>query len=151
MQEVIIADASCLILFHNISEINLLRLLFGQIIIRSSIAKEFGEQLPEWIKIIDASDKKYEQILNSFVDEGEASAIALAVEFKNSLLIVDDLRARKLARKLNITYTGSLGIVVEAKLQGHIKLVNPIIEKIGKTNFRLTPELEKHILIKAGE
>ena len=74
-----------------------------------------------------------------------------AIENKNCLLIVDDLKARKLAAELNIKYTGSLGIIADAKFTGHIKLIKPILEKIRKTNFRLTPELEKEILSKAGE
>ena len=131
MQKIIIADASCLILFHKIFEINLLHSLFGEIIISSVIAKEFGELLPEWIIIIDPTDKKYEQMLNSFVDAGEASAIALAIEYKNCLLIVDDMKARKLATELSIKYTGSLGVIVDAKFQGHIELIKPIIEKMS--------------------
>ena len=105
MQKTIIADTSCLILLENIGELKILHLLFGEIIITSTIAKEFGEKLPKWIKIVDPENKTYQNLLLTTVDKGEASAIALAVEQKDCLLILDDQKARKLALKLSLNYT----------------------------------------------
>ncbi len=151
MQKTIIADTSCLILLENIGELKILHLLFGEIIITSTIAKEFGEKLPKWIKIVDPENKTYQNLLLTTVDKGEASAIALAVEQKDCLLILDDQKARKLALKLSLNYTGTLALLVNAKLNGHIKSIRPILNKIRKTNFRLTPELEKKILESTDE
>lgn len=63
--------------------------------------------------------------------KGEASAIALAVELKDCLLIVDDLKARKMAEKLNIKFTGTIGVIIDAKEAGHISFIKPILEKIS--------------------
>ena len=49
------------------------------------------------------------------MDAGEASAIALASELQPSLLIIDDLKGRKLAEQLHLTYTGTLGICLKAR------------------------------------
>ena len=50
---------------------------------------------------------------------GEASAIALAAESQQpSLLIIDDMKDRKLAQKLNLTITGTLGLILAAKREG---------------------------------
>jgi predicted nucleic acid-binding protein len=57
MQKTIISDTSCLILLDNIGEPRILHLLFEEIIITSTIAKEFGEKLPKWVKIIDPKNK----------------------------------------------------------------------------------------------
>ena len=151
MQKTIISDTSCLILLDKIGELQILNLLFGEIIITSVIAQEFGEKLPKWIKIIDPENKKYQTILQATVDKGEASAIALAVEQMDCLLIIDDQKARHLASELGLKYTGTLALIVDAKLAGHIKSVRTILKKIKQTNFRLTPELEKKILEKANE
>jgi predicted nucleic acid-binding protein len=151
MQKTIIADSSCLILLDKIEELDLLKKLFGKVIVTSIIAEEFGNPLPEWISIKDAENKNYQNILELSVDRGEASAIALAVEQSDCLLILDDQKARKLAAELKLNYTGTLAVLVEAKLKGHITSVRPIISKIRKTNFHLTPELEKKILKSAGE
>ena len=52
---------------------------------------------------------KYSAVI---ADAGEASAIALAAENQPSLLIIDDLKGRKLAQKLNLTITGTLGLIL---------------------------------------
>jgi hypothetical protein len=75
----------------------------------------------------------------------------LAVELSDCLLILDDQKARKLAAELKLKYTGTIALLVEAKLKGYIISVRPIINKIRKTNFHLTSELEKKILKSAGE
>jgi predicted nucleic acid-binding protein len=151
MQKTIIADSSCLILLDKIEELELLKKLFGKVIITSIIAEEFGTPLPEWISIKNAENKNYQNILELSVDRGEASAIALAVEQSDCLLILDDQKARRLAAELNLKYTGTIALLVEAKSKGYITSVRPIINKIRKTNFHLTPELEKKILKSAGE
>ena len=65
------------------------------------VANEFSGQLPDWVRIESVSDKKYQGFLETQVDKGEASAIALAIEMENPLLLLDDLKARKLASQLN--------------------------------------------------
>ncbi|PSL27282.1 hypothetical protein CLV60_108138 [Dyadobacter jiangsuensis] len=45
--EVVIADTSCLILLDKIGELNLLRSIFGRVIVTREIAMEFGSDLPE--------------------------------------------------------------------------------------------------------
>ena len=151
MQRIIISDTSCLILLEKLDEIQLLQKLFGEVTITSEIADEFGNPLPGWIKINNATDNSYQSVLESFVDKGEASAIALAVEQPDCLLILDDLKARMLAKELKINYSGTLGILVEGKLSGHINSMKIVLEKIKKTNYRITPSLEKKILSRSGE
>ena len=151
MQKTIIADTSCLILLDKISELALLKILFGEIVITSIIASEFGNPLPDWIVIQSPVNMNYQHILQTSLDIGEASAIALAVELKNPLLILDDTKARRIASELKINYTGILGILIEAKLSGKIKLIRPLIEKIKETNFYLSPTIEKKIYDACGE
>ena len=71
MQKTIIADSSCLILLDKIEELELLKLLFGKVIITSIIAEEFGSSLPEWISIRNAENKNYWQFKNIEI-EGDA-------------------------------------------------------------------------------
>ncbi len=130
---------------------NLLQSLFGQIITTPEIAEEFGETLPNWVDIIPISDKTKQQLLEIQVDKGEASAIALALESKNPLLILDDYKARKLADNLKINYTGTIGLIISAKQKGIIPSIKPLLEKIKQTNFHLTLELELQALMQAKE
>ncbi len=147
----VITDASCFILLDKISALQLLPALSLSVITTPEIAKEFGKPLPEWVEIKSATNKALQQTFEDEVDIGEASAIALAVEISASILIIDDLRGRKLAKQLQLKHTGTLGILLLAKRQGIIPLLKPLIEKIQATNFRISDGLVKDILVAAGE
>ena len=147
----IISDTSCFIALANIGELNLLQFLYKQIVTTTEIAKEFGESLPDWVKIIAVSDKAKQQLLETYIDKGEASAIALALECENPLLILDDHKARKLANNLKLNHTGTIGVILAAKQKGIIPMVKPLLEKIKQTNFRLSADLELQALIQANE
>lgn len=114
MPDVVIPDASCLIVLDKVGEIDLLRRLYTNIFTTDEVAKEFGKSLPSWIGIRSPKNDKYVIVLTAIVDPGEASAIALSLECDDPLLIVDDLKARKLAERLGLTFTGTLGILVKS-------------------------------------
>ena len=144
MRSLIISDTACLILFDKIGELEILRELFKTIFITTKIAEEFKKKTPDWISIKDPTILSNVDTYSKIVDLGEASAIALSKETENSMLILDDLKARQLAEALELKYTGSIGILILAKRKGLIKDVNHLILKIQETNFRLTdPIIDK--------
>ena len=146
MPKTVISDTSTLILFHKIEEFNLLQKVYGKLFTTPEIAKEFGEELPDWIEIQSASDKKYQDFLFTQVDYGEASAIALASEFDDVLLLLDDLKARKLAARLKFKITGTLGVIHRAKQMKIIDKVKPLIDKLMLTDFRVADNIIEEIL-----
>jgi predicted nucleic acid-binding protein len=148
---VIISDTSCLIVLNNIGELELLHKLYGEILTTSIIADEFGDKLPTWVKIQNVQDIYRVRILELQIDKGESSAIALALEIPESTLILDDFKARKIAEGLGLKMTGTLGIIIKAKLNNLIPSVRPIFEKIKKTNFRISEEIELDAYKAAGE
>ena len=151
MPKTIISDTSCFIILTNIGELELLHKLYGQVITTIDIALEFDEPLPEWVEIVSVSDKYRQQLLEMQIDKGESSAIALALETPNSTVILDDFKARKIAAQLGITYTGTIGVIIKAKLKRIIPSIKPFLEKIKQTDFRLSPEIELQALKEANE
>jgi predicted nucleic acid-binding protein len=149
--EIIISDTSCLILLSKIDELILLQKLSRKVLITSTIQHEFSKELPSWIIIQDPKDIHYQRILEMDLDKGEASAIALSLDIDNPIIIIDDLKGRKIADKLNIRYSGTFGLILRAKQEGIIKNVRPILDKIKKTNFRFSEQLFKTIAEQAGE
>ncbi len=115
------------------------------------MAAEYGQPLPYWIRIEQVNDKYKQRLLEMQVDKGEASALTLAIETPGSIIIVDDYRARKVAEKLHINYTGTIGVIIKAKLKGIIPSIKPLLTKIKETDFRISAELEKQALQEAGE
>ncbi|GAB3022455.1 DUF3368 domain-containing protein [Spirosoma pulveris] len=151
MQATIISDTSCLILLDKIGELSLLHTVFGEIVTTQFVADEFGEILPYWITIQNPTNKNSQLVLEATLDKGEASAIALALETGNSLLIIDESKGRKIAKQLGLTVTGTLGVLAQAKLNGHVPLLKPLLEKIQRTNFRISDQLVQEVLKEVGE
>ena len=151
MHKIIISDTSCFIILTNIGELHLLQKLYSKITTTIEIATEFGEPLPEWIEILSVKSKDTQRLLEMQIDKGESSAIALALESPDSLLILDDIKARKVATQLGLSITGTLGIIIKAKLEGIIPSVIPILNKIKQTDFRLSNEVESQVLKAAME
>jgi predicted nucleic acid-binding protein len=147
----IISDTSCLILFHKIGELDILRKVYDSVTTTPEVAEEFGYQLPDWICIEEVKDKKYQEFLETQIDWGEASALALAKEKEAPVLLLDDLKARKLALKLNLKVTGTLGVIHKAKQIGAIENIKPIIEKLQATNFRISENIIAELLRKNNE
>jgi predicted nucleic acid-binding protein len=151
MRKTIISDTSCLIVLSNIGELELLKKVYDQIITTSDIENEFGEELPDWIIVKNVKDLSTQKVLELQIDKGESSAISLALELPNSTLILDDFKARKIAQQLGLKITGTIGVIVKAKLNGIIPSIKPYIEKIKETNFRVSDEIEIEALKQADE
>jgi len=146
MPESVIADTSVLILLQNIEELDLLQKVYGNIDVTPEVANEFLHSLPAWITIQKVQDIKYQEFLEIQLDPGEAGAIALAKEQNNALLLLDDLKARKVAKKLNIRFTGTLGILYKAKETGIVPAIKPLTDKLIKNNFRISEKILKEFL-----
>jgi len=146
MHNIVISDTSCLIIFNKIGQLEILQKVYNNVITTPEVVQEFSEILPEWIIIKEVQDKKYQEFLETEVDYGEASAIALAKELDNPLLLLDDLKARKLAGKLNLRFTGTLGVITKAKQVGVISAVKPLIDSLLRTNFRISENVLNELL-----
>lgn len=146
MPDIVISDTSCLILLSKIEMISLVRELYGKILVTDIVASEYGEPLPEFIEIRKLKDNVQFKILEQSIDAVEASSIALGLEIPNSLIILDDKKARKIAFQLNIPYTGVIGILVQAKKLGKIKKVKPFLELLKSSGMWVSSEIYSEIL-----
>jgi predicted nucleic acid-binding protein len=121
--------------------------LCGFVTITPEIAQEYGEPLPEWIVISSAKNTETMRTIQEILDMGESSAIALAFETENALLILDDKHARQFAKNLGLNVTGTLGILISACQNGIIKdiqEINTIIAKLRAINFHIPSDAEKY-------
>ena len=111
----VISDTSCFITLDKIEALTILQKLFDEIITSVKVANEFCKALPDWVKIVEVKNQKLFNELLLEVDNGEASAIALPSELQPSLLIIDDLKGRRLAKELHLNYPGTLGGISQSK------------------------------------
>jgi predicted nucleic acid-binding protein len=151
MPKIIISDTSCLLILTKIGELDLLNQLYKTVMITQDILLEYGENLPDWIEVQQVRDNYRQQLLEMQIDKGEASAIALALETADNIVILDDWKARKVAERLGLSVTGTLGVIIKAKNSGMLSSIKPYLDKIRETNFRISEELEQIALKEANK
>lgn len=148
---VIIADTTALIALENAGHFHLLRLVFGELLITTVVAAEWGTDVPPWIRVVDHKDSALFHEFTQHVDPGEASSLVLAVETTGSKLLTDDRKARLLADRIEVPTTGTMAVLLLAKEQGHIPAVRPLIISLQQSGFRVSSDLVDHVLRLAGE
>ncbi len=79
------------------------------------------------------------------------SVCLLALELRDSVAILDDGLARQVAETRGIRYTGTLGILLDAKRQGLISSIAPLLDQLQSLRFRLAPHTRLAILKLAAE
>jgi predicted nucleic acid-binding protein len=142
---VIISDTTCLIGLTNIGLLGVLQQVYQSVTVTPQVAAEYGEALPSWIIVKAVNDMQKVAAYNQYIDLGESSAIALAMEIEDSLVILDDLPARQFAMSLGLEITGTLGVLIQAYKKGIVTDLHSIIEKLRANGFRLPPNAEELI------
>jgi len=105
----------------------------------------------KWIEKRNVSDRKLVTRLNANLGLGESEAIALAKEIKADLIILDDEKARKIAKSEGIRITGLLAFLVQAKENSITKRVKPLLDGLREKGFFISDDLYQDVMQKAGE
>ena len=145
MQEKVYVDTSSLIILNKINALDLLNKIYSNVIITNYIQLELNETIPSWISVELTYNIDQSFLKNFNLGPGESSIIMNALE-NDGFLIIDDLKARKIATTLSLRFTGSIGILIIAKELKLIDSVKYYFEKIQETNFRLSDTLINKVL-----
>jgi uncharacterized protein len=105
-----------------------------------------------WLEIQAPTNLQLLDILNQKLDPGEAEAIALALELSVDLLLIDERLGRKVATSYGIKVRGLMGILINAKQQGLVPVLQPILDRlINQDGFRVSSALYARTLQEVGE
>jgi predicted nucleic acid-binding protein len=146
MSKAIISDTSCLIALRNVDKLDVLKHLYGNVFVTKEVYLEFGEDLPDWIVVCEVRNKQKQAEIANFLDVGEAASIALALEFEHSLLIIDEMKGRRIAKEFGIEIIGTVGILLLADKKGLVQDVWGLILKIVNKGFRLSDQLLEKLI-----
>lgn len=105
----------------------------------------------EWIKVSRVNDKKLVKLLQTTLDYGESEAITLSLEMGADLILLDDSDARERARLYGLKITGTIGILLHAKMDGKIPFLKDELKRLKETGFWISDKLEARLLMEAGE
>lgn len=141
MKRAVISDTSCLIALQKVEKLEILSSLFTNVTITEEVYQEFGDTLPSWITIVKNKNESKFIELQKVLDLGESSSIALALSTDNSLLIIDEIKGRKIAIKNGVEIIGTLGILILAKNKGLIDNLEKVIYDLRQNGFHISKKL----------
>lgn len=156
----IVSNTSPILNLAIVDQLELLHQQFGEILIPHAVLDELkvNEERPGsqaireaissgWIHTQEVSNEPLAQLLKQTLDQGEASAIALAIGLEADWTLLDEREGRKVAKSLGLNVTGILGILLRAKQVGELESLQPVIDDLmNKAGFRIAPELLAQIL-----
>jgi len=91
-------------------------------------------------------------LLSLHLDPGEAEAIALALELRADLILLDERRATRAARQLGLRTLGLLGVLLLAKRKGLIDQVRPLLDRLETdAGFWIARDLRQQVCRAARE
>jgi predicted nucleic acid-binding protein len=157
-----IVDTSPLIFLAKLNRLDLLRQGAEEILAPPAVLREISERQDEaarqveearrdWLRTRAVEDRLLSTVLQTDLGEGEAEAIALALEVGAARIVLDDLDARRFADRLGLRSVGTLGLLLAARLRGEIPSLRDEIARLRHGGFRAAPALVAAILREAGE
>jgi predicted nucleic acid-binding protein len=157
----IIVNATPLIVLCHIGCLELLKKLYGKIIVPRAVYQEVCakpdsvcQQIKDhadWIQVCDISHPAERKMYQAKLHAGEVEVMILASEMEAELLIIDDNAAKKTAKYLGFTVTGTLGVLLKAKQNGIVQEVRPLLQAIRKSGFYVSRNVENMVLSAAHE
>lgn len=132
----VVSDTTPIISLLKIAKLDISQSLYNVISIPKAVYdeiehgknKEYYRDLAkiDWIEILEIHNRKTVLQFND-LDAGEAEAIALAKEMNADLLIIDEKLGRYHAQNSQLKITGTIGVLLRAKSEGLIDLIEPLL------------------------
>lgn len=162
----VVADSSAFIHLGAHGRVQLLRDLFGQLLVPPAVWQEVVEagqsragdaELRQavqegWVSIEAPPPSTVLPAGTPPLHPGEVEAIRLALSKQDSLLVVDELIGRTVATGLGIKVIGIVGLLVLARQRNLIANLETELHRLrGPGRFRISHQLFQHALRLAGE
>jgi predicted nucleic acid-binding protein len=158
----LVSNTGPIIALSSIDHLEILKRIFEEVILSETVHNEIMQggkdftglgsyRKATWIKVQSLTDP-IEPLLGTLLDKGEASVIQLAREKGADFALIDERKARKIARKIyGIHVVGSARILVEAKHRGFISNVREALEGMRSAGYWIHDDIMKRALGQADE
>lgn len=157
----IICNTSPLQYLHQLKLLHILPTLFDKVVVPPAVVVELNEGWHQGVDVPIPKDLAWIEVrvpvgtvvlpLVTDLGPGETGVLALALESSDAVIILDDALARRISKALKIRFTGTLGLLLDAKRRNLIPTVEPLLDQLQALRFRLHPETRLTILRLAGE
>jgi len=157
----VISNTSPLLYLYRIGAINWLPHLFDEVWTPEAVKNELlaghnkGYDVPNpadfpWLRIVNPQSMPSEWLALD-LGTGELAAMALALENATSIILLDDMLARRTAQAAGLQVWGTLKVLLEAKSQGLVDKIEPFVAKLSEAGMWVSTEVRERILTLAGE
>jgi predicted nucleic acid-binding protein len=158
----VISNTSPLQYLHQLGLLDLLPRLVGNIVVPPAVVEELeagralGLDLPDvtsldWITVKSPGERELHPTARD-LGRGETEVLRLALGSEGeTILILDDGRAREEARSLGLRLTGTLGVLLDAKRAGLLPSLKEQLNRLDDLGFRLASHTREAVLKLAGE
>lgn len=162
MKQVVVADTGPLIALARLNRLELLKRLFSTVHIPRTVLSEATEKgeyadagsirsfAMTHTRVEATIENTLSRRLLAMLDEGETQALALAKQLDCGVLM-DEKRGRRVARRQGIPVVGVLGVLLQAKRNGHLEELKPLPSQLQSSGYRLSEDLVKAVLKLAEE
>ena len=157
----VICDTSPIQYLHQLDLLYILPALTESVCVPPAVVHEvsvgltLGVTLPDpaqldWLTVRSPVSRTALPLIND-LGPGETEALMLALESRESVVVLDDNLARNVADTLDLLYTGTLGLLLDAKHAELIPAVHPLLERLQALRFYLAAQTRVAVLKLAGE
>jgi len=158
----IICNSGPLIALGILGRLDLLKTLFDVVLVPEAVQKEIEQggiklagledfRRADWIRIVPLQ-KPSDALLESLLDVGEAAVISLAREQQSVVVLIDERKARKVARDVyGLQPIGTARILVEAKKRKLLPDIAPLFQKLRQEGYWIHAAIVETALREAGE
>ncbi len=142
-------------------DLKLLNLLYDRVLVPFEVCQELRQggatgfgikafEKADWLKK-KAMPLKLSPFLAKALDSGEAAVIQLALKEGISRVAIDEIAGRRMARLSGLALTGSVGILLRAKMEGHLPSLQSALIKSRKAGIWLSQSVIDFALREANE
>ena len=158
---IVVSDTTPLITLMKAGQLQLLQILFGEVLIPNAVYQELTSnqafqneidliRTSNYIKIVSIQDQDTVSLFSraTGLDKGESEAIIYSDEHNADLLLMDEAAGRKVAMNMGLTITGSIGVLIEAYKRNALSRgeFETAIETIRLSNRRISERLLDYAL-----
>jgi len=105
-----------------------------------------------WIEVVELTNESVVRLLKLELHDGEAETIALAIEQRPEVVLLDETEARRVADAYGLHKTGLIGILLRAKLEGKVVSLREELDRLRKeAGFWIGDDIYQQALQVVGE
>lgn len=154
-------DASPLVFLAKLDRLELLLLGVQEVLVPSVVLVEIHAKrdvatervegcLGTWLRECPLTRPELLRLLPD-LGEGEKEVIAQALQEKIVSVVLDDLDARRVARRMGLDPVGTVGLLLAAKKRAMLPSLKEELERLKALGFRASDALTDQALHEAGE